>query len=40
MGVWQPIVDKEIGYLFGLSDSIAVVEAKNPDLLASVTTAP
>jgi hypothetical protein len=37
MGVWQPIVDKEIGYLFGLSDSIAVVEAKNPDLLASVT---
>ncbi|MGE9007487.1 hypothetical protein ACO2JO_02825 [Leptospira interrogans] len=37
MSVWQPIVEKRIGWLFGLSDSIAIVEAQNPDLLVSVT---
>jgi hypothetical protein len=37
MSVWQPLIEKQIGYLFGLSDSIAIVEAKNPGLLASVT---
>jgi hypothetical protein len=36
MSVWRPLTEKQVGYLFDLSNSIAVVEAKNPDLLASV----
>ena len=36
MGIWRPITEERAGYLFGLSDSIAIVEAKNPELLSSV----
>ncbi|MFZ2158490.1 MAG: hypothetical protein WAV72_20545 [Bradyrhizobium sp.] len=37
MSVWRPLVEKRAGYLFSLSDSIAIVEAENPNLLAPVT---
>lgn len=36
MGVWHPLKDTQAGYVFSLSDSLAIVEAKYPDLLASV----
>ena len=36
MRVWQPIIEKQIGHLFDLSASIAIVEANNPGLLVSV----
>src|ERR1700722_4361966 len=36
MSVWHPLIEKQAGYLFSLSDSIAIVEAKNPELLTSV----
>lgn len=38
MKVWSAIADAEAGYLFSLSDSLAIVEAKHPDLLFPVNT--
>ena len=38
MGIWQPLIDNQAGYLFGLSDSISIIEAENPGLLAPVAT--
>ena len=36
MRVWRPLTDTRIGYLFSLSDSLCIVEAKYPDLLVPV----
>jgi hypothetical protein len=36
MSVWRPLTDTRAGYLFSLSDSIAVAEAKHPGLLVPV----
>ncbi|MBS0532482.1 MAG: hypothetical protein JSR72_00355 [Proteobacteria bacterium] len=36
MNVWRPLTDKRSGYLFSLSDSLRIVEAKNPGLLVPV----
>jgi hypothetical protein len=38
MSIWRPIKEEQAGYLFSLSDSIAIVEKKHPDLLTSVAT--
>ncbi|MCK1278654.1 hypothetical protein IVB46_25850 [Bradyrhizobium sp. 61] len=37
MSVWRRIGEQRAGYLFDLSDSIAVVEARHPDLLVAVS---
>jgi hypothetical protein len=37
MSVWRPLTDTRSGYLFSLSDSLGIVEAKYPDLLVPVT---
>jgi hypothetical protein len=37
MSVWRPLTDTRTGYLFSLSDSLRIVEAKHPDLLVPVT---
>ncbi|MTV13499.1 MULTISPECIES: hypothetical protein [Bradyrhizobium] len=38
MGVWQPLIDNQAGFLSGLSNSISIIEAENPGLLAPVAT--
>jgi hypothetical protein len=37
MSVWRPLTDTRSGYLFSLSDSLRIVEAKNPNLLVPVS---
>ncbi|HEV2717268.1 MAG TPA: hypothetical protein VGU64_18520 [Terriglobales bacterium] len=36
MMIWRPVVDERAGYLFSLSDSLSITEAKHPGMLASV----
>jgi hypothetical protein len=36
MSVWRSLADTQAGYLFSLSDSLRIVEAKHPDMLVPV----
>lgn len=37
MSVWNPLTDARAGYLFSLSESLSIAEARHPNLLAPVT---